>query len=332
MSVYYTESEKAALFTEVVSLIARIDVRRAEIEQMATENEKMFGDVQRASIGNFYRQSITPKESGGIRHLWREKGVDGFCGFPAVLRDVLENPDKYTFDAESVCCMYERMCGYAPGSMFRGESTNKGLDEMCFRCEEALKSEKLHPLLVMTGFLNEFMCHMPFEQNNAEMLEILAYWFLNKNKYDFVRYIQNERKDLEDIFSHMAVSARKLKGKLTWDERYCNLREILFWVEHGQKQVLERAHNYEQRPVLQRKPDLTKKERILGIISASDHPLTKREITDYLLDVSSSMISLELHEFCKEGKIERLGSTRMATYRRVLSESRSGKGEKIERN
>ena len=328
MSVYYTESEKATLFTEVVSLIARIDVRRAEIEQMATENERMFGDMQRASIGNFYRHSVTLKDSAGIRHLWREKGVDGFCGFPSVLRDVLENQDKYDLDVRSICCMYERMCGYESGSMFWGESTSKDLDEMFFRCEEALKSEKLHPLLVMTGFLNEFMCHMPFEQYNAEMLEILAYWFLNKNKYDFVRYIQNERKDLEVLFSQMAVSARNLKGKLTWDERYCNLREILFWVEHGQKQVLERAYNYEQRPVLQKKSDPKKKERILGIISASDHPLTKREIADYLLDVSSAMISLELHEFCKEGKIERLGSTRMATYRRVLSKASAGGGEK----
>ena len=329
MSAYYTETEKAELFNEVVSLVARIDVRRAEIEQTALANETMFNDIRRASIGSFCRHSVTSNEAGGVRYLRRVDGFDGLCGFPAVLKDVLKDKDKYDFDAEGIFSIYERMTGVRDSGYGEGRVAYEAMGHICCQCKRELESAQMHPLLIMTGFLNEFVCLMPFSEYMAEMLEILTCWFLNMLGYGFVSCIQSERKELENICSRMVLSAECLNGNLTWNEKCFNLKEILFWVEHGQKQVLERVYNYGTGPAVHRRTDPKKRERILGIISASDRPISKREIADFLADVSDITVNMELHGLCKEGTIERLGSTRMATYRKALADIYSG-GEDIE--
>lgn len=302
---------------ELISIISRIDVGAAKLKWIVEENENAFSDMQRASIGSFYAWYRNSQNRN--QYAENQDAIVKNQGIPKVLYNILEMPKYYHFTSEGIFSMYECMSGYVQGSLLWGrEDIRNKLDKLCQKYQEHKKEKNKHSILLLSKFLYEFICIRPFEQYNAEMLEILAQYLLDLNGYIFVRYIQNEREELKNLTVDVQNFVKESKNENVHNESFYLLKKFLYWIEDAQNETLERIKNYRTDILTKRIQPQKKKERILGIIAASDRPLSKKEITDYLCDVSGVTVGIELGNLCKEGEIERVGSTRLAAYRRVL--------------
>ncbi len=66
---------------------------------------------------------------------------------------------------------------------------------------------------------------------------------------------------------------------------------------------------------------VSKKHRVEQTVLSAIIPISKREIMDILPDVSMTSVEQILGEMMRDGRIERVGTTRKARYRKTASHS-----------
>ena len=187
--------------------------------------------------------------------------------------------------------------------------TPKEMQELVEWTQDALKTRKHHPLLIIGGFLVQFLQIHPFQDGNGRLSRILTNLLMLQAGYAFMPYISHEK----------LVEDNK-------PEYYLSLRQSQKTIQTGQENIVPWLTFFLDVTLAQAKMalDLFTDENIEKLLSPrqagvwrymqANREVTPKELSD-ALDIPRPTINQVLSRLLDLGKIERIGLGRGTRYR-----------------
>ncbi|MEI6728521.1 MAG: Fic family protein [bacterium] len=189
------------------------------------------------------------------------------------------------------------------------EETPMEMKDLINWTKEALENNLVHPLLVISNFVFEFLSIHPFKDGNGRISRILTNLLLLKNRYSFVKYISNE-KLVEKSKVEYYLALRKTSN--TWKTDKEDLTPWLFYfLDVLQKQgelALDLTRNEEVERLLS-----DKQLQVWKAILASE-TIGRKEIAEKT-GLSLKTMESTTKKLMIMNKIERVGEGRASRYR-----------------
>jgi Fic family protein len=187
--------------------------------------------------------------------------------------------------------------------------TPKEMQELVEWTQDALKTRKHHPLLIIGGFLVQFLQIHPFQDGNGRLSRILTNLLMLQAGYAFMPYISHEK----------LVEDNK-------PEYYLSLRQSQKTLQTGQENIVPWLTFFLDVTLAQAKTalDLLSDENIEKLLSPrqvgvwrymqANREVTPKELSD-ALDIPRPTINQVLSRLLDLGKIERIGLGRGTRYK-----------------
>ena len=189
--------------------------------------------------------------------------------------------------------------------------TPKEMLEITEWTKEALDKKEIHPLLVISNFLVEFLNIHPFEDGNGRVSRVLTNLLMLKSDYSYVPYISHE-KLVEDNKADYYMALRRSQKTIKTEKE-----NITPWLEFFLKVLLEQA---------QQAVDLLSKENIELLLSPK-----QLLVWQYLKNVSEATpgeiaketkvarptVSQALSVLLRLKKVKRIGQGRTTRYSKI---------------
>ncbi|MCU0485172.1 MAG: Fic family protein [Anaerolineales bacterium] len=187
--------------------------------------------------------------------------------------------------------------------------TPKEMQELVEWTQEALKSRKVHPLLVIAGFIVQFLQIHPFQDGNGRMSRILTNLLMLQAGYAYMPYVSHE-KIVEDNKPEYYLALRQSQRTFQTDQD-----TIVPWLSFFLEVTL-----YQARMAL----ELLSKENIEKLLSPrqvevwryleSAREAAPKELSE-ALGIPRPTINQVLTRLMELGKVERIGLGRGTRYR-----------------
>jgi Fic family protein len=187
--------------------------------------------------------------------------------------------------------------------------TPKEMQELVEWTQAALKSREVHPLLVIAGFIVQFLQIHPFQDGNGRMSRILTNLLMLQAGYAYVPYVSHE-KIVEDNKPGYYLALRQSQRTFQTDHD-----TILPWLSFFLEVTL-----YQARTAL----ELLSEENIEKLLSPrqvevwryleSAREASPKELSDRL-GIPRPTINQVLNRLMELGKVERIGLGRGTRYR-----------------
>jgi Fic family protein len=187
--------------------------------------------------------------------------------------------------------------------------TPKEMQELVEWTQDALKTRKHHPLLIIGGFLVQFLQIHPFQDGNGRLSRILTNLLMLQAGYAFMPYISHEK----------LVEDNK-------PEYYLSLRQSQKTLQTGQENIVPWLTFFLDVTLAQAKTALAllSDENIEKLLSPrqvgvwrymqANREVTPKELSD-ALDIPRPTINQVLSRLLDLGKIERIGLGRGTRYK-----------------
>jgi Fic family protein len=187
--------------------------------------------------------------------------------------------------------------------------TPKEMQELVEWTQDALKTRKHHPLLIIGGFLVQFLQIHPFQDGNGRLSRILTNLLMLQAGYAFIPYISHEK----------LVEDNK-------PEYYLSLRQSQKTIQTGQENIVPWLTFFLDVTLVQAKMalNLLSDENIEKLLSPrqvgvwrymqANREVSPKELSD-ALDIPRPTINQVLNRLLDLGKIERIGLGRGTRYR-----------------
>lgn len=173
---------------------------------------------------------------------------------------------------------------------------------------DAEKDIDIHPLILMSCFVVDFLCIHPFRDGNGRISRLLTLLIMYKCGYDIGKYISIEAKINEHKYEYYEALQLSSVG---WHENkndYTPFIIFMFQIIYlCYKQLNENFMGIVSEKV-------NKSRRIEYVINNSLVPISKSQISERLPDISIKTIELELSKMLKEKKIKKIGTYKNARY------------------
>lgn len=189
--------------------------------------------------------------------------------------------------------------------------TPKRMQELVEWTADALKRGEKHSLLIIGGFLVEFLAIHPFQDGNGRLSRILTNLLLLKTGYEYVPYVSHE-KLVEDNKADYYIALRKSQTTLGKGRE-----DIASWLEFFLNVSLEQARQA---------IELLSHENIEKILSPKQLAVWRHlEIADEATPgeivkatgVARPTVSQALSVLLRLKKIERIGQGRTTRYKKA---------------
>lgn len=190
--------------------------------------------------------------------------------------------------------------------------TPKEMQEVVAWTKKTLAEKKYHPLLIVGGFLVEFLRIHPFQDGNGRLSRILTNLLLLKEGYEYMPYVSHE-KFVEDNKSDYYIALRRSQKTIntkkeditSWLEFFLNifLRQSEMAVSLLSRENLEKLLTTKQQAVWQ----------YLQKIEGSATPMEIATKTK----VAQPTVRQALDKLMRLKKIERIGQGRSTSYRKI---------------
>ena len=187
--------------------------------------------------------------------------------------------------------------------------TPKEMQELVEWTREALNNRKHHPLLVIAGFLVQFLQIHPFQDGNGRMSRVLTNLLMLQAGYAYVAYVSHE-KLIEDNKPEYYLALRQSQRTFQTDDD-----TILPWLTFFLEITLMQA---------KMALELLSRENIEKLLSPRQvdvwrymqtaQEVTPKELSD-ALGVPRPTINQVLNRLLELGRIERIGLGRGTRYR-----------------
>lgn len=187
--------------------------------------------------------------------------------------------------------------------------TPKEMQELVEWTREALNNRKHHPLLVIAGFLVQFLQIHPFQDGNGRMSRVLTNLLMLQAGYAYVPYVSHE-KLIEDNKPEYYLALRQSQRTFQTDDD-----TILPWLTFFLEITLMQA---------KMALELLSRENIEKLLSPRQvdvwrymqtaQEVTPKELSD-ALGVPRPTINQVLNRLLELGRIERIGLGRGTRYR-----------------
>jgi len=186
----------------------------------------------------------------------------------------------------------------------------KEMNNLINRTNEQLQKKEIHPILLISHFIYEFLSIHPFQDGNGRLSRLLTTLLLLQNEYLFVQYVsfenliekskkeyyralmdgqKNRNKENENISRWIIYFLDKLK-ELTekLDEKYKNLEEKRNYLSPRQKKIKEYVKE--------------------------NQPVKFSDIANYFKEINKNTLKKDLQYLKREKEIKALGERKGTVY------------------
>ncbi|MDP2665605.1 MAG: Fic family protein [bacterium] len=189
--------------------------------------------------------------------------------------------------------------------------TPKEMQELVEWTQEALRSRRYHPLLVIGNFLVEFLQIHPFQDGNGRLSRVLTNLMMLQAGYSYMPYVSHE-KLIEDNKADYYIALRR--SQKTFKTRY---EKVTPWLEFFFNALL--AQTKEAIVLLSRENIeriLSPKQLAVWQYLEKSTEATPQEISK-ATKVSRPTVSQALTVLVRLKKVERVGQGRTTRYRKI---------------
>ena len=265
----------------------------------------------------------------------KNRDEEGIAGYKRVLDIIHESYEHIDFNKNNVLTFHNQLYYYSDTN-YKGKfkttdntiaeidafgnkkvrfqpvsnfETENYFNEMTAAYELAVK-EKVHPLILIPALIHDFLCIHPFDDGNGRMSRLLTLLLLYKSGYLAGRYISIEMLIEETKDTYYEVLQNSSENWHTGDNN------SLPFIKYTLGILIRAYRDCEDRFHLI-KGKLTPAEKVLSVIQNSLTPLSKKEITNLCIDISTRTIERALKELQDSKKIKQIGNSRATKYIKI---------------
>ena len=173
---------------------------------------------------------------------------------------------------------------------------------------DARDNSKINRLLLIPCVILDFLCIHPFADGNGRVSRLLSLLLLYHAGFDVGKYISFE----EQINKNKNMYYESLrKSSIGWHE---NTNDYYYFIENFITNLFLCYKELDKRFTTVNSTKVTKANRIEATVLESILPISKKEISMILPDVSPTTIEAVLGKMVKEGKIKKVGAASQTHY------------------
>ena len=182
------------------------------------------------------------------------------------------------------------------------------MEKLLLAYYDARQDSGISPLLLIPGFVLDFLCIHPFMDGNGRVSRLLTVLLLYLSGYDIVKYISYEGQI--DKYKESYYEALKTSSE-AWHE---NKNQYVPFIVNF-LQILYRCFKEFDEAFTEISLTKAKKsERVEKILLNAIVPVSKRDILEKVPDISVKTVELVLRKMVKENRIIKIGTFRDARY------------------
>jgi Fic family protein len=199
----------------------------------------------------------------------------------------------------------QRSLRFAPTS---ANETPETMKQLVLAYMEARDNSSINRLLLIPCFILDFLCIHPFTDGNGRMSRLLSLLLLYKNGFDAGKYISFEAQ----INDSNALYYQALKDS---SENWHSAANNYFpFMSNFLMTLLKCYKKLDTHFVEVQRGKVSKKKRIEATVLNSLLPISKREISYILPDISPTTIEKVLGDMLRIGQIKKIGTARNTKY------------------
>ena len=181
------------------------------------------------------------------------------------------------------------------------KDTPLAMEQLVLAYIEARDNPNINQLLLIPCFILDFLCIHPFSDGNGRMSRLLTLLLLYKAGFDAGRYISFEEQ-INNTKGYYYESLKK--SSLNRDN---NKNDYFYFVENFLMTLFTCYKELDKRFATVNSKKINKTTRIEATVLNSILPISKKEISNILPDVSVTSIEVVLTKLIKEDKIKKVG-------------------------
>lgn len=190
------------------------------------------------------------------------------------------------------------------------KETDNAVEQLILAYMDARDDSEINQLLLIPCVILDFLCIHPFSDGNGRMSRLLSLLLLYKIGFDAGKYISFE----EQINKNKVNYYESLKkSSIGWHE---NKNNYFYFIGNFLVTLLTCYQELDKRFATINSKKVNKTSRIEATVLNSIVPISKKEISDILPDVSISTIEMVLTQMVKNKKIIKLGKGPQTRYYR----------------
>ncbi len=193
-------------------------------------------------------------------------------------------------------------------SPIKASETKQAMEQLILAYIDARDNSNVNPLLLIPCVILDFLCIHPFSDGNGRMSRLLTLLLLYKSGFDSGKYISFE----EQINNTKGYYYEALKkSSVDWHNGENN---YFYFVENFLITLFSCYKELDKRFATINSKKVNKTSRIEATVLNSLVPISKKEISNILPDVSITTIESVLSKLLKENKIVKIGVGRDTRY------------------
>ncbi len=342
----YTEKWKKLLTPEIVGYLTTIHEykgeqrliaeRHADVLESLVEVAKIQSTESSNKIEGIYTSDERLKKIVLDKTMPKTRNEREIAGYRDVLNTIHENfphiPIRDTFILQLHRDLYKFENSFSNGGEFKSTDniieeedangnkfvrfrplpaweTPEAIIDLCVAYNEIINRSEADSLLIIPMFIIDFLCIHPFNDGNGRMSRLLTLLLLYQNDYIVGKYISLEKLTERTKDSYYDALQKSSKGWINGENDYEPfVKYILGIITAAYREFFERAQVVEEKKV-------SKPDRIEELIKNHLGTITKKEIVDATLGVSTTTVQRTLTDLVKAEKIIKIGNGRYTKYK-----------------
>jgi Fic family protein len=344
MRVYdYSFLEHGMLPAGIVNLVTAISELRAHEQDRKHSYEEVFeklesvAKVQSVKGSNAIEGIVTSdrrineivnQNSAPLNHDEAE-----IAGYRDALDLIHSDYQQLDFRERDILRLHEIMLSYAPvgGGQYKeadnvimhidaegmrrirftpvsAEQTADAMEQLTLAYLDARNNYNINQLMLIPCVILDFLCIHPFTDGNGRMSRLLSLLLLYKNGFDAGQYVSFEEQISRTKAAYYGTLQESSAGWHTSENTYFP------FITHFMATLLYCYKELDKRFAMVNSQKVSKRERIEVTVLGSLLPISRREISEVLTDVSPTTVEKVLHDMLKDGRIEKIGAGRATRY------------------
>lgn len=175
---------------------------------------------------------------------------------------------------------------------------------------ERIEKKDMHPLLIIAGFVYEFLCIHPYKVGNGRLSRLLTTLLMMKQGYDFIQYISFDRviETSRDEYYRVLMDGQQ--------NRYKDKERISTWVLYFMKSLITMTEGldakYETYSKL--KTALNKRQKLVLDFIRENEPAQVGDVDKALLEYSRNTLKKDLAYLVDENLLIQTGDRKGTRY------------------
>lgn len=190
--------------------------------------------------------------------------------------------------------------------------TKNAIEQLVLAYIDARDNSNINQLLLIPCVILDFLCIHPFSDGNGRMSRLLTLLLLYKAGFDAGKYISFEEQINKSKGSYYEALRR---SSIDWHE---NKNDYFYFVEYFLVTLFNCYKELDKRFATVNSKKINKTTRIEATVVNNLLPISKKEISGILPDVSVTTIEAVLGKLLKEEKISKIGEGRDTKYIRKI--------------